>query len=325
MNIEFIEALEEMAKDKGIDREDLYEMVEKGLAAAYQEEFDVREEVEVQIDHNSGDVFVEGERIDLNQFGRISSKKAEDIIRQEIRRRQNELKYENYRSREGELVNGSVHRFEGQDVWLNLGEVEAKLPGSERIPGERYEQGSSLRAYLYEVSKKNGGPLILVSRTKEEFVAKLMELEIPEIEDELLEVVKIAREPGRRSKVAVRSLDDQIDPVGTCVGAGGSRVKEVTNELSGEKIDVIRWSDDPAQLIRNSLEPATVLSIDFSEDEKGEKRALVLVPQEDLAYAIGKKGQNVRLTVDLTGYEIDVRSPEELEEEEMEERVDSSG
>lgn len=310
MNIEFIEALEDMAKDKGIERDELYEMVEVGLQAAYQEEYDTDKDVDVDIDQNSGDIFIEGEQIQLGQFGRIASKKAEDVIRQLIREKQNELMYETYMKRKGELVNGSIHRFEGSDVWLNLGEVEALLPGSERIPGERYQQGDSLRAYLYRVEKKSGGLLIRVSRSMKEFVAKLMELEVPEIEDGLLEIVKIAREPGKRSKVAVQSLDEQIDPVGTCVGAGGSRVKEITEELNGEKIDVIRWSDDRELLIRNSLEPASVLSIEFNENDRGEEIARVMVPKDDLAYAIGQNGQNVRLTVDLVGCDIDVRSPE---------------
>ncbi|MFW6005861.1 MAG: transcription termination factor NusA [Candidatus Bipolaricaulota bacterium] len=310
MNIEFIEALEDMAKDKGIERDELYEMVEVGLQAAYQEEYDTEEDVDVDIDQNSGDIFIEGEQIQLGQFGRIASKKAEDVIRQLIREKQNELMYETYLKRKGELVNGSIHRFEGSDVWLNLGEVEALLPGSERIPGERYQQGDSLRAYLYRVEKKSGGLLLRVSRSMKEFVAKLMELEVPEIEDELLEIVKIAREPGKRSKVAVQSLDEQIDPVGTCVGAGGSRVKEITEELNGEKIDVIRWSDDRELLIRNSLEPASVLSIEFNENDRGEEIAKVMVPKDDLAYAIGQNGQNVRLTVDLVDCDIDVRSPE---------------
>ncbi len=310
MNIEFIEALEDMAKDKGIERDELYDMVEKGLQAAYKEQYNTNEDVEVDIDQNSGDIFIDGEQIELGQFGRIASKKAEDVIRQLIKEKQDELVYESYQKRKGELVNGSIHRFEGSDVWLNLGEVEALLPGSERIPGERYQQGDSLRAYLYRVEKKPGGLLIHVSRTKQEFVAKLMELEVPEIEDGLLEIVKIAREPGKRSKVAVQSLDDQIDPVGTCVGAGGSRVKEITDELNGEKIDVIRWSDNREILIRNSLEPASVLSIDFRENDQGEEIARVIVPKDDLAYAIGQNGQNVRLTVDLVGCDIDVRSPE---------------
>lgn len=309
MNIEFIEALEDMAKDKGIERDELYDMVEKGLQAAYKEQYDTKKDVEVNIDQNSGDIFIEGEQIQLGQFGRIASKKAEDVIRQLIQEKQNELVYESYAKRKGEVVNGSIHRFEGSDVWLNLGEVEGLLPGSERIPGERYDQGDSLRAYLYYVDKKPGGLEVRVSRTKNEFVAKLMEIEIPEIEDELLEIVEIAREPGKRSKVAVRSLDDQIDPVGTCVGAGGSRVKEITEELNGEKIDVIHWSDDRERLIRNSLEPASVLSIDFQENEQGEEVARVIVPKDDLAYAIGQNGQNVRLTVDLVGCDIDVRSP----------------
>lgn len=309
MNIEFIEALEDMAKDKGIERDELYDMVEKGLQAAYKEQYNTKKDVEVNIDQNSGDIFIEGEQIQLGQFGRIASKKAEDVIRQLIQEKQNELVYESYAKRKGEVVNGSIHRFEGSDVWLNLGEVEGLLPGSERIPGERYDQGDSLRAYLYYVDKKPGGLEVRVSRTKNEFVAKLMEIEIPEIEDELLEIVEIAREPGKRSKVAVRSLDDQIDPVGTCVGAGGSRVKEITEELNGEKIDVIHWSDDRERLIRNSLEPASVLSIDFQENEQGEEVARVIVPKDDLAYAIGQNGQNVRLTVDLVGCDIDVRSP----------------
>lgn len=309
MNIEFIEALEDMAKDKGIERDELYDMVEKGLQAAYKEQYNTKKDVGVNIDQNSGDIFIEGEQIQLGQFGRIASKKAEDVIRQLIQEKQNELVYESYAKRKGEVVNGSIHRFEGSDVWLNLGEVEGLLPGSERIPGERYDQGDSLRAYLYYVNKEPGGLEVRVSRTKEEFVAKLMEIEIPEIEDELLEIVEIARESGKRSKVAVRSLDDQIDPVGTCVGAGGSRVKEITEELNGEKIDVIHWSDDRESLIRNSLEPASVLSIEFQANEQGEEVARVIVPKDDLAYAIGQNGQNVRLTVDLVGCDIDVRSP----------------
>lgn len=314
MNIEFIEALEDMAKDKGIKREELYRMVEKGLKAAYQEQYGTDKDVEVNIDHNSGDIFIDGNSIELGQFGRIASRKAEDVIRQQIREKQNELLYENYAGRKGDLVNGSIHRFEGEDVWLNLGEVEALLPGSERIPGERYSQGDSLRAYLYYVEQKQGGPVIRVSRAKEEFVHKLMELEVPEIEDGILEIVKIAREPGERSKVAVKSTDEQIDPVGTCVGKGGKRVKEITKELNREKIDVIRWSDDSRQLIRNSLEPATVLSIDFNDDDEGERVARVIVPKKDLAYAIGQNGQNVRLTVELAECDIDVRSPGEEEE-----------
>lgn len=310
MNIEFIEALEDMAKDRGIERDELYEMVEKGLQEAYKEQYDTTRDVDVEIDQNSGDIFVDGKQIELGQFGRIASKKAEDVIRQLIKEKQNELVYESYAKRKGEVVNGSIHRFEGSDVWLNLGEVEGLLPGSERIPGERYQQGDSLRAYLYFVEKKPGGLLVRVSRAKKEFVAKLMEIEIPEIEDELLEIVDIAREPGKRSKVAVRSLDDQIDPVGTCVGAGGSRVKEITDELNGEKIDVIHWSDDREKLIRNSLEPASVLSVEFSENDRGEEVARVLVPKDDLAYAIGQNGQNVRLTVELADCDIDVRSPE---------------
>ena len=308
MNIEFIEALEEMANEKGIPREDLYEAIRKGLTAAYQEEYHTELPVEVEIDSRSGDISINDKRIDLAKFGRIATKKAEETIRQEITQKRRAIVYELYIHRVGEIITGAIHRFEGKGVWINLGDAEALLPDAERIPGERYHAGERLRAYLMSVEDTQGDPRILVSRAHPEFVHQLMRLEVPEIEEGILVVRRIAREAGRRSKVAVESLDPNVDPVGTCVGAGGARVRVVTRELSGEKIDLIRWSDDTQQLLRNSLEPASVISVELDE---ATHHAKVLVPDDELSLAIGKGGQNVRLTAKLVGYDIDVTSPSE--------------
>ena len=308
MNIEFIEALEEMAKEKGIPREDLYDAIRKGLAVAYEEEHGEQDEVEVEIDTHSGDIHINGERIELAKFGRIATKKAEETIRQEIVERRREITYNLYVDRAGELISGSIHRFEGKDVWVNLGEAEAILPESERIPGERYHAGQRLRCYLVSVEQTQGDPRILLSRAAPEFVEQLLRLEVPEIEEGILIVRKIAREAGRRSKVAIESLDRNVDPVGTCVGAGGARVRVVTRELSGEKIDLIRWSEDTAQLLKNGLEPASVISVELDEETRSAK---VLVPDDEVSLAIGKGGQNVRLSAKLVGYDVEVSSPEE--------------
>lgn len=308
MNIEFIEALEEMAKDKGIAREDLYEAIRLGLSAAYQAEYHTDADVTVEIDQRSGDISINGKRIEIAKFGRIATKKAEETIRQEITRKRRQIVYELYINRVGEIISGSIHRFEGKDVWVNLGEAEAILPNAERIPGERYHAGQRLRAYLVSVEETQGDPRILLSRAHREFVHQLLRLEVPEIEEGTLVVRRIAREAGRRSKVAVESLDPNVDPIGTCVGAGGARVRVVTRELSGEKIDLIRWSDSLEQLLKNSLEPASVLSVELDEKTHNAK---VLVPDDELSLAIGKGGQNVRLTAKLVGYDIEVTSPSE--------------
>jgi N utilization substance protein A len=319
MNVEFLEALEEMAKEEGIEREELYEAVKKGLAAAYIERFGPVKDLAVEIDHSSGDITIitDGQtmELDLSKLGRIATRRAEETIRQEIMKRRRQTIYERYRARVGELINGSVHRFEGRDVWLNLGQAEALLPEEQRISGEHYRTGQVLRTYLYAVEETQGDPRILVSRAHKDFVRQLLRLEVPEIEKGLVEIVAIAREPGVRSKVAVRARSPEIEPVGTCVGASGARVREVVKELSGEKIDIIRWSDDLRELIKNSLEPASVIRTELDE---AKKEALVVVPDDELSLAIGKQGQNVRLTAKLTGWNLEVTSPEELEQAEAE-------
>ena len=306
MNIDFLEALEEMARERGIDREAAYEAMEKGIAVAWQTEFGGDEPPEVHIDRRSGDIYVNGKPFNLSSLGRIATRKAENVFRQEILRRRREALYDMYSARIGEIINGSVHRFEGRNVWINLGEVEALLPEEERIPGERYIAGRRLRAYLYRVEKTQGDPRIYVSRAHPQFVAKLLELEVPEIEQGLLEIVRVARVPGVRSKVALRALDPRIDPVGTCVGAGGVRIRAVSRELAGEKVDIIRWSEDIRDVIRGSLAPASVLSIELSEKDK---KATVTVPASEMSLAIGREGHNVELAAKVTGYDIEIRSP----------------
>jgi len=312
MNVEFLEALEEMAKEEGIERDDLYEAVAKGLKIAYMEQYGPVDQLTINIDRNSGDIRIVADgvetRLDLAQFGRIATRRAEEAIRQEITRKRREMIYERYRVKVGQLINGSVHRFEGADVWLNLGQAEALLAEEERIPGERYRLGDQLKTYLYKVEKTQGDPRVLVSRAHPNFVRLLLALEVPEIERGLVEIMAIAREPGVRTKVAVRAKTSEIEPVGTCVGAAGSRVKEVVRELNGEKIDIIRWSEDLNQLIASSLEPASVIRMEIDQETR---RALVIVPDDELSLAIGRFGQNVRLTAKLTGHQIDVTSPEE--------------
>ncbi len=324
MNVEFLEALEEMAKEEGIDREELYEAVNKGLAIAYMEEFGPAQDLKVEIDRSSGDIKITADEkiidFDISQLGRIATRRAEETIRQEIVKRRRTMIYQRFHSRIGEIINGSVHRFEGRNVWINLGQAEALLTEDDRIPGEHYRPGQMIRTYLYDVKETQGDPRIYVSRSHKNFVKKLLTLEVPEIEKNLVEVVAVAREAGVRTKLAVRSLVPEIEPVGTCVGAAGSRVREVVKELSGEKIDIIRWSEDVRDLIKNSLEPASVLNIDL---DQANKKATVLIPHDELSLAIGKGGQNVRLTAKLTEWSIDVTSPEELKAKTAKEEAES--
>ncbi len=315
MNAEFLEALEEMAKDEGIERDDLYEIVKRGLKAGYIEQFGPVADLEIEIDRASGDIhiIINGEKRELSHkgFDRVATRKAEETIRNEIVRKRREKILERYQPKVGQIIVGTVHRFQGADVWVKLSDAEAQLPEEERIPGERYREGAALSAILLKVERTSGDPRLILSRAAKEFVQRLLEREVPEIQQGLLRVEAIAREPGVRSKVAIRSLTADLDPVGTCVGAGGGRVKEITRELGGEKIDIIRWVPDVRDLIKNSLEPAKVTQLDLNE---ATKEARALVRHDELSLAIGKGGQNVRLTAKLTGYKIDVTSLEELKE-----------
>lgn len=317
MNAEFLEALEEMAKEEGLEREDLYDIVRRGLKAAYLEQFGPVPDLEIEIDRASGDIHVviNSQKQELSQknLGRVATRKAEETIRNEIVRKRREKVLERYQPRVGQIITGTVHRFQGADVWIKLADSEAQLPEAERIPGERYRVGALLSAVLLKVERTSGDPRLILSRAAKEFVQRLLEREVPEIHQGLLRIEAIAREPGVRAKVAIRSLTAELDPVGTCVGTGGGRVKEIVRQLGGEKIDIIRWGTDVRDLIKNSLEPAKVVRIDIAEQSK---EARVLVPDDELSLAIGRGGQNVRLTAKLTGYKIDVTSAEELKKAE---------
>ncbi|MCX7750648.1 MAG: transcription termination factor NusA [Candidatus Bipolaricaulota bacterium] len=307
MNIEFLEAIEEMARARGIDREVAFSAMEKAIATAYQAKFGGEAPPRVEIDRRSGDIRVDGKPFDLvRELGRIESRRAEEFFRREILRHRREGLYEMYASRVGEILNGFVHRFEGRDVWINLGEVEAILPGEERMPTERYVPGRRLRTYLYKVEKTQGDPKIYVSRAHPDFVAKLLALEVPELEGGMIEVVKVARLAGVKAKVLVRGVDPRIDPVGSCIGPGGSRIRAVSRELSGEKIDIVRWNEDVRQVIRGALAPASTLEVELDE---AARTAVVTVPSSDISLAIGRDGHNVELAAKLTGYAITIRTP----------------
>jgi N utilization substance protein A len=306
MNIEFLEALEEMARQRGIDREAAYEAMEKGIAEAYRHEFGMAEPPVVKIDRRSGEVYVNGQKFDLSRLGRIATRRAEEHFRREILRRRREALYEMYAARLGEILNGKVHRFEGRDVWIYLGDLEAIMPAEERIPTERYVPGNPVKAYLYKVERGQGDPKVFLSRAHPGFLAKLLALEVPEIEQGMMEVVRVVRVPGVRAKVLVRGLDPRIDPVGSCIGPGGSRVRAVSRELAGEKIDVIKFSEDVREVIRAALAPASVLEVELHEKEK---KATVVVPEHEVSLAIGREGHNVGLAARLTGYDLTIRTP----------------
>ncbi|RME76413.1 MAG: transcription termination/antitermination protein NusA [Chloroflexi bacterium] len=246
-------------------------------------------------------------------FGRIAAQTAKQVILQRIREAERDALYKAYADREGEIVNGTVHKIEPHQVTLSLGKVEAVLPRSEQIPTERYSEGQRLRAYIASVNKTSRGPQIVVSRTHRNMLRRLLEVEVPEIYNGTVEIKSIAREAGYRSKVAVAALQEGVDPVGSCVGMRGTRIQSIVNELNGEKIDVVQWNPDTAYFIANALSPAKVMSV-MLQDENG-KTATVVVPDRQLSLAIGKEGQNARLAAKLTGWRIDIKSASEALQE----------
>jgi N utilization substance protein A len=249
-------------------------------------------------------------------FGRIAAQTAKQVLMQLIRDIQRRQMYEEFANREGDIVSGTVQQNDNRYTLLDLGRVEALLPQAEQIAFERYEHGARVKVYIVEVRKTNKGPQIVVSRTHPALVAKLFEIEVPEIANGIVEIKALAREPGHRSKIAVASNDNMVDPVGACVGARGSRVRNITNELRSERIDVVPYSDDPIQFIQAALAPARVREVQLNEEEG---IATVIVHDQQLSLAIGKEGQNARLAARLTGWRIDIRSENEGEDEVVEE------
>lgn len=312
MNEELLLALEYLGQEKGIDKEKLIAALETAMITAARKVLDVKkEELEVRFDIQTGDikVFLEGKEVRSEELGRIAAQTAKQIIMQKLREAEKETVYEEYKDSVGNVLLATVHRIERRDVVLELEKAEALLPYSEQIKNERYRQGQRLKVFVIEVKKSGRPPQVIVSRKRPELVKKLFEIEVPEIQQGLVEIVAIAREAGERTKIAVHSTKENIDPVGSCVGMKGIRVKNIVEELGGEKIDIIKYNSDPMEFIKVALSPAEVLEIRLFEQEK---KALVIVEKAQLSIAIGRHGQNVRLASILTGWEIDVRSPQDL-------------
>ncbi|MGH9124099.1 MAG: transcription termination factor NusA [Acidimicrobiales bacterium] len=324
-NFAFLEALQQIARDKGISVDVLLDALANALVAAYKRMPGAAEEAVVTVDPDSGDIRVYGQELDEDgnvvrewddtpkDFGRIAAQTAKQVILQRIREAERDLKYEEYAGREGDIVTGIIQQSDNRYTLLDLGKVEALLPQAEQVPYERYEHGARLKAYIVEVRKTTKGPQIVVSRTHPGLIKRLFELEVPEINSGVVEIKAAAREPGHRTKIAVWSNDSNVDPVGACVGARGALVRMVTNELRGEKVDIVPYSDEPREFVMRALQPAKVKEVHLDE-ETG--TATVVVHDFQLSLAIGKEGQNARLAARLTGWRIDIKSETQLAEEE---------
>lgn len=346
MNVEFIQALDDIEKDKGISKDVLLEAIETALVSAYKKDFGSKDNVRIEISAEAGEVKVysrkevveevensnseisltEAENIDSKygigdiveievtpaNFGRIAAQTAKQVVMQRIREAERDVIFDRYKEKEDELITGTIQRFHNDNILIDMGKTEALLPPSEQIAGERYEIGERIKLYVVEVSTTNKGPRILVSRTHPGLLKRLFEIEVPEIFQGLVEIKAVAREAGQRSKMAVSSSDKQVDPVGACVGPKGMRVQAVVNQLNNEKIDIVKWDDDPEVFVANALNPAEVISVNIN---KSEKIAQVVVPDFQLSLAIGKEGQNARLAAKLTGWKVDIKKESEIEAE----------
>ena len=346
MKNDFMMAINQVCHERQLPLDIVLEAVEVALISAYKRNFSGNH-VTAQIDSNSGEplIFIEKavvqeiqdekneislqDALEINSraeigslvsiestpanFGRIAAQTAKQVILQRIREAERDALYSTYAEREGEIVNGTVHKIDPHQVTLSLGKVEAYLPRNEQIPTERYGEGQRLRAYVASVSKASRGPQIVVSRTHRNMLRRLLEVEVPEIYNGTVEIKSIAREAGYRSKVAVAALQEGVDPVGSCVGMRGTRIQNIVNELNGEKIDVVQWNPDLSYFIANSLSPARVMNV-MLHDEQG-KTAEVVVPDKQLSLAIGKEGQNARLAAKLTAWRIDIKSASEAAHE----------
>ncbi len=348
MNKDLFAAIESLEKEKGISKEVLFEALEVALVSAYKRNFQSASAVNVTLDRETGDikVFSElkvveevesdqtevslyearvydphcqlGDTVEMEvtpqEFGRIAAQTAKQVVIQRIREAERELIYENFVDRTEEVITGLVRRFEQRNVIVDLGRTEAVLPVEEQIPHERYRQGERVKAFILDVKKTTKGPQIIVSRTHTGFLKRLFEMEVPEIYEGIVEVKAAAREAGHRSKLAVISHNQDIDPVGACVGPKGSRVQAISNELKGEKIDIIKWSEETEEYIGNALSPAKVASVMINYEEK---TASVVVPDNQLSLAIGKEGQNARLAARITGWKVDISSETQYTEKSL--------
>ena len=324
-NFEFLEAIQVLAQEKGLPVDTLLDAIANSLVAAYKRLPEAAEEAVVTVDPTSGEIRVYAQELDddgnvirewddtPHDFNRVAFQTAKQVILQRIREAERDRKYEEYAGREGDIVTGIVQQTDNRYTLLDLGSVEALMPQAEQVPHERYDHSSRVKAYIVEVRKNPKGPQIVVSRTHPGLIKRLFELEVPEIGSGVVEIKAAAREPGHRTKIAVWSNDANVDPVGACVGARGGRVRMVTNELRGEKVDIVAFSEDSPEFVARALQPAKVKEVRL-DDEVG--TATVIVPDYQLSLAIGKEGQNARLAARLTGWRIDIKSETQLAEEE---------
>lgn len=345
MNIELMEALDILVKEKNISKDVLLDAIENSLITAYKNNFDKADNVTVTMNRDTGEYSIysvktvveevanktteisleDAKAIDVKyelgdvvnleiksrEFGRIAAQNAKNVILQKIREEEKKVIFNYFYEKEKDIVTGIVQKFNGKNIFVNLGKIDAVLSEKEQIPGEHFRPTDRIKLYIVEVQDTNRGPKVVVSRTHPEFVKRLFESEVTEIKDGTVEIVNIAREAGSRTKMAVYSHNPDVDPVGACVGVNGTRVNAVVDELGGEKIDIINWNENPAILIENALSPAKVVAV-MAEAE--ENSAIVIVPDFQLSLAIGKEGQNARLAARLTGFKIDIKSESQAKE-----------
>ncbi|NMM51203.1 transcription termination factor NusA [Paenibacillus aquistagni] len=339
MSIDFIEALSEIEKEKGISKEVLIDAIEAALISSYKRNFNAAQNVRVDINRATGVIKVFARKtvvdevmdprheislhasrehnpnymvndicdieVTPREFGRIAAQTAKQVVTQRIREAERGLIYDAFIDKAEDIVTGIVQRQDTRNVFIDLGKVEAVLPLNEMMPNEKFKHGDRVKAYITKVENTTKGPQIILSRTHPGLLKRLFELEVPEIFDGVVEIKSVAREAGQRSKIAVYSRNPEVDPVGSCVGPKGLRVQTIVNELRGEKIDIVRWSEDVEEYVANALSPSKVVQVDVYEEEK---MARVIVPDYQLSLAIGIKGQNARLAAKLTGWKIDIKS-----------------
>jgi len=350
------QAIEQIVKEKGIDRQVVIEAMEQAVLSAANKKYRNTRNLEAHYNNDTGEVelfeyvvvveevqdsYTEisldegremdpeceigdelGEKIDSGDFGRIAAQTAKQVIIQKVREAERETVFNEYKDRQWEIVTGQVRRFERGDLLIDLGRAEAILSGKEQMPREVYRPGDRIRAIITDIAMTTKGPQIILSRTHPQMLAKLFEAEVPEIGEGLVEIVNVVRDPGSRAKIAVASHDRDIDPVGACVGMRGSRVQNVVSELRGEKIDIIPWSADIARFVCNALSPAQVVKVFMDEEQRTLE---VIVPDDQLSLAIGKRGQNVSLAARLTGCRIDIKGEGKIEEADLEEFASFDG
>lgn len=343
MNGEFLEAMEQIAKEKGISKDLLFEAIDLALVSAYKKNFGTAQNVKVLIDKQTGEVEVyalktvvdhvesdfleisldEAKQLNRNyelgeivekivtprNFGRIAAQTAKQVVVQKIREAERGIIFDEFITRENELVTGLVQRKEKNNLYVDLGKTEAVLPSTEQVVSEEYNMNDRLKCFILEVKKTTKGPQIILSRSHPGLVKRLFELEVPEIQTGIVEIKSISREAGSRTKLAVYSHDPNVDAVGACVGQRGQRVQTIVDELKGEKIDIIQWSDDAATLVSSALSPAKVVRVDANKEQG---TAHVVVIDSQLSLAIGKEGQNARLAAKLTGWKIDIKSESQV-------------